>query len=83
MYKTLRLHAYPSMRNDILDIQSNHNYATRSFHLRVPYCRIIKCKQMISYQGVKNWNLLPETLREKSSLSSFKSACKRHHLGNY
>ena len=83
MYKTFSMNVYPDMKNNILNIQANHRYTTRLDNFRTSYCRIDKCKQCLYYQGVKHWNLLPEPIKEKKSIFSFKSECKNYYLCKY
>ena len=77
------MNAYPDMRNNISALQTNHDYPTRLNDFRTSFCRIEKTKQSLYYQGVKHWNLLPQSVKDKKNLYSFKSECKRHYLCKY
>ena len=78
MYKALVMNRYPDVKNSILSIQANHVHATRINHLRMPYCRVDRCKQMIVYQSIKHWNSLPVNIKEKMNFYSFKKECKAY-----
>ena len=83
MYKCLILDRYPSMRDSIINVQMNHRYDTRSNELRLPFCRTNKSKQRVLYQGIKNWNSLPQELKESLSLNSLKRNCKSYFINMY
>ena len=83
MYKTMLSNRYPLFREKILSIQTAHPYSTRSELLKIPYCRVNTSKQMLLYQCITNWNTLPVSVKEKSTVESFKKACKIFHLDSY
>ena len=83
MYKTIVLDKYPILLRSILENQINHNYATRINNLRLPYCRIHKATKKLSYQITKNWNSLPQHIKNVESLNAFKRNCKSFHINKY
>ena len=83
MYKTIVLEKYPVLLRSIFENQINHNYATRTNNLRLPYCRTHKATKQLSYHITKNWNLLPQHIKNKGSLNAFKRNCKSFHLSKY
>ena len=83
MYKTIVLDKYPVLLRSIFENQINHNYATRTNNLRLPYCRTHKATKQLSYQLTKNWNLLPQHIKSNGSLNAFKRNCKSFHLNKY
>ena len=83
MHKILTLNRYPEKKREILELQTNHRYENRNNLLRKPYCRIDKCQQMLTYQIIKNWNLLPSNEKNHLSVVTFKSHCKSYLIDKY
>ena len=59
-----------------------HSFNTRSKHLTKPkFQRLTVTQQALSYTGPKQWNSLPQNIREAKSLSIFKSKLKKTSPG--
>ena len=60
-----------------------HNYDTRTkSHIRVNYGRTNFSHSILTYQGPKLWNELPQSVRESVALNSFKRKLKYFLLNN-
>ena len=83
MFKTLVLDIYPLVKNEIVTSQPTHRYNTRNPAYVVPFIRVDKCKQKLSFQGVCNWNAIPTHIKNSTSVFSFKRACKKYLIERY
>ena len=75
MYKTIKLEKYPSIRESINVLQTEHSYNMRHSILKTPYCRSEVCKQSLLNHGIRAWNQLNIDLKASTSLKSFKIKC--------
>ena len=80
MFKTLKLNSFPDIKRKIIAIQSNHRYTTRNENLKLPYIRCELCKNSMIYQGITFWNLLPNEIRNVSTLVLYRRKCKNYLL---
>ena len=62
----------PSTVNSLFQKRTQNN----SFHL--PFKRLEISQQSSTYQGVQVWNSIPESIRSKKTLNSFKESFKKH-----
>ena len=83
MHKILVQRKREKLRNEILLVQSNHNYQIRESVLRPPFCRLEKTKQNLIYKGILIWNSLPTSIRNKTSIFSFKRSLKEYFISTY
>ena len=59
-----------------------HNYETRGRELLViPRLNKEKSKAHIHYRGVNEWNKLPDTVKQITSLETFKRVAKKYMFG--
>ena len=82
MHKTMKLNNYPVYKEKISTFQIEHNYGTRGSLLRTPFYRTEICKQSLLYQGIKNWNNLPEDIKN-STLNNIKKHTKNLKISRY
>ena len=75
----------PSLFNDFFNLNSNiHSYPTRhstDYHLENP--KTIIAQKSVRHHGPDTWNYLPLTLKQSSSLQSFKALLKKNMLSKY
>lgn len=83
MFKTLILNKYPHVRSEIEYYQPKYRYPMRNDSYVVINVRIHKCKQNLIYQGTKNWNSLPNNLKDLTNITSFKINCKNYLIERY
>ena len=73
MFKTLKMNYNPYLLENIEKCSVAHNYPVRTnYKLRLPFFRISRCQRSLLYCGSKNWNDLPNHLRNILTLNSFK-----------
>ena len=82
-FETLVLDKYPVSKEKILNLQIQHTYETRHTYLRNIYCRISLCKQSLTYNIIKAWNVLHEDVKKLTSLCMFKNTCKKVLIEKY
>ena len=83
MFKILVLNKYPSLLDELTAAQPRHAYNLRNHQLIARRSRIKKCDQDILFQGIRNWNSLPQTIKEVRNLKPFKRKCKEFLLDKY
>ena len=83
MKKTITLKEPTNLLKDISEQQPIHNYPSRNKKLRTPFCRIEKCKNMLSYQCVNHWNKIPVAIKEKNNLVTFKNEYIKFVINHY
>ena len=73
----------PNYRHDRFTYLTElHDYDTHnSNQLEIPKARTNNLTKTFSYQGAKNWNSLPITIKESESLAEFKRLLKCHLKG--
>ena len=74
----------PSFQNFFTHNTNIHSYPTRhstDFHLNNP--KTLKAHKSIRHHGPDIWNSLPETLKSRTSLYSFKAHAKNVILSQY
>ena len=74
----------PSFQNFFIHNANIHSYPTRrssDFHLNNP--KTLKAHKSIRHHGPDIWNSLPETLKSRTSLYSFKTYAKKFILSQY
>ncbi len=82
MYKLVKEKTIPCLQNYFVDVQSIHNYSTRS-NGKLAYRyrpRLEVGKNVFQYNGVLMWNSLPESLRVVEKYDSFKKELSKHLL---
>ena len=82
------LYVFKSLNNLIVNryftSRSNDFYSLRDPDLlRLPAARTTQSQSFISYHGVKVWNSLPQDVRNKTSLHSFKMSLKTYLFNKY
>ena len=78
MYKLIN-----SENNDLLH-HSSHNYSTRTRqNIRTPIHNLTIFQHSLSYLGPAIWNAIPEDIKLKPTINSFKKQLKLHILENY
>ena len=61
-----------------------HNLNTRNRNQAIPkFHRLARCQQSITYNGPTEWNILPDDLRNITSLPVFKHRLKHFYLSKY
>ena len=84
MFKYTNKMLPPSFSNFFIYNANIHSYPTRrshDFHLNNP--KILKAHKSIRHHGPDVWNSLSNSLKHKTSLSSFKAATKKNLLSQY
>ena len=57
------------------------DYRTRNFgHLQIPKVRLEYAKRSFYFSGVKNWNYIPNNIREKESVARFRTGFREYLL---
>ena len=81
MFKTINSNSYPFINNILTDLQWQHNQNTRKISVyRLPPTRILCDYNSFVFQGVKLWNSLPLSVRNSTSMYSFKKEAKLHFI---
>ena len=64
---------------------SNNTFNTRNDDIfNPPFQRLDLCqRQSIKFQAPKNWNEIPECIRNSNTLQSFKSSYKKYLVSRY
>ena len=80
LYKyNLAIHFYKTRQHE--NIMPQHAYNTRDRNnVTLPYHRLTKTQQSISFQGAKVWRDLPAHIRHTASLRRFKTSAKQYFL---
>ena len=64
--------------------RGNGPYSLRnSSLLQIPSTHSAQAQTHISFRGVKVWNSLPESIRLRPTIYSFKKSLKQHYLNRY
>ena len=85
---TCAIFVFKSIQNHI-NVNLFHFNTNTRFNLRnlnvllIPMCNTRQSQTSIRYHGVKIWNKLPQEIREKQSISSFKKSLKLYLLQFY
>ena len=62
----------------------SHEIDTRNSNQALPkFHRLARCQQSITYNGPKEWNALPEYLRNTTSFPLFKCHLKKYYIQKY
>ena len=65
-------------------VYPSHSYLTRYNLNAVPtFQRLSRCQNSLTFVGPKQWNLIPDNIRNSSSLSSFKNQYRQLLLSKY
>lgn len=81
MFKTINSDSYPFLNNMLVDLQWHHNQNTRKTCVyRLPRARILCDYNSFLFQGVKLWNSLPLSVRNSTSIYTFKKSAKFYLL---
>ena len=68
----------------ITTLQASHEYPTRTrSYLRTPLHNTTLFQHSLSYSGPKVWNSIPQHIKSRPSLRSFKRQFKNHILAQY
>ena len=75
----------PSAFNNMFKTNAdNHNYNTRhASDFEYPKSRTELGHKSISYQGVKNWNSIPNKIKNSNKTKSFKHSYKNSLISKY
>ncbi len=56
-------------------------YRTRNREdLQIPKVRLEHAKRSFYFSGVKNWNAIPDNIREKESIARFKTGFREYRM---
>ena len=79
-YKAINSPVFPNCVREILDFYRNiHTHQTRTINnLKIPFRKKKICTFGLKYNGPRLWNDLHKSIRESSSLSTFKFKLKCH-----
>jgi hypothetical protein len=84
MYKTLTNDGDKDLKQLVSAQTGHHEYLTRNrSKFILPYYSKTRSQYSFHYNGIKAWNLLPSTIREKSTLKVFKSNLESYFLSRY
>ena len=85
MYNCLKNNKHEYLLNKILTCQTNmYSMQLRNtLSLRLPFYNLSRCKQSILYNGIKNWNSIPNNIKESTSINVFKKKCTQYFIVNY
>lgn len=79
VYKSLDTY---SVNNDFQCIANDSNTRRHSY-LKIPQSRTSQPQNNITSREIGNWNILPESIRNATSLNSLKYELKKYSLSNY
>ena len=84
MYKIMRLGECPTLRSNLDLRYPEHTYDTRSRNnLVLPFPRVDSLRISYKYQCNQIWNQIPDHIKGKNSLASFKRALTNKFLDMY
>ena len=52
-------------------------------HINIPFCRLQKATQSVSYRAAKLYNLLPQEIKNENSIKSFTKKLKAYYLQQF
>lgn len=77
----LLLYVYKSLHHighHTIQFNLNHNNTRNNQQLRVALCRTETTKQRVEYSGSREFNMLPQHIKQSNRLSSFKNILKQY-----
>ena len=81
---TYNLAIFMYKNRHLLDLGSTHDHMTRNRNaLNPPWQRLTSTQQAIPYRGSLIWNGLPQEIRDRPSLPSFKRGLKLKLINSY
>jgi len=84
MYKIVKLNECPTLQANLDLTQPEHQYNTRSrSNFKLPFPRVENIRVNYKYQFVNIRNKIPNYVKDKNTLNSFKRALKSYLLGKY
>ena len=84
MYKVIKLNQCPTIQVNLNLNYPDHNYGTRlRNNPRLPFPRVDAVKINYVYQCTDIWNSLPDTIKSKETLKTFKRELTNHFIESY
>ena len=85
MYNCLKNNKHEHLYAKIVNCQNNmhHMQSRNNQSLRLPFYNLSRCKQSMLYSGIKNWNNIPNDIKQSTSINIFKRKCTQYFLANY
>ena len=84
LFKILSSEDPPPLADGLVIHSSLHNYGTRhSQNLVIPRFSRSKSQTCFMYRSISEWNRIPDVIKQKKYLHSFKFNLKKHYLSFY